>query len=134
MKPDRTLIAGPALIALALAGCTSAQPDAGPPRADKVCVKVRRIDSFTALNDRHVVVEAGVDDHYLLTVDRPCAGLAFATMISLAGGSSRVCDGGFDFLAYGQAGEGPRRCRIVRIEQVDNEQAARALIESRQGP
>jgi hypothetical protein len=120
-----------ALAAVGLAACTSGQPEPAASTAERTCVKVRQINSFTALDDRHVLVKASVSTYSLFTVDQTCSGLSFARGIAIAEAGSRVCDDGFDFLAFEHPAAGPRRCRIMKIEPVEDEEAARALLESR---
>ncbi len=115
-------------------GCASTaaeREDAARATTDRVCVRVDQITGFEPLDNRHVVVEASVNDHYLFTVDRGCSGLSFARTIAISGTISRVCNDGFDFLAFDEPGVGSKRCRIIEIEPVDDTRAARALIESR---
>jgi hypothetical protein len=120
-----------ALAAFGAAACTSGQGAPAAPAAERVCVKVRQVNSFTALDDRHALVKASASGYFLFTVDEACSGLSFARGIAIAEAGSRVCDDGFDFLVFEHPAAGPRRCRIVKIEPVEDETAARALLESR---
>lgn len=131
MRRFRITLAASALAALGTAACTSGQGAPAASTAERVCVKVRQINSFTALDDRHVLVKASASTYSLFTVDQACSGLSFARGIAIAEAGSRVCDDGFDFLAFEHPAAGPRRCRIVKIEPVEDEEAARALLESR---
>jgi hypothetical protein len=124
-------VCGLVLAAAVAVGCASSPPAGETSSAGKVCVKVREINSFHALDDRNVLVKASAGDYYLLTIDKGCVGLSFARGIAIAGGPTRVCSDGFDFLAYDHPGSGLQRCRIVDVEAVKDEKAARALIESR---
>lgn len=131
MAPSPLSALGLAAAVALFAGCASSQPTGGEASAARVCVKVREINSFTALDDRHVLVKASVSDHSLLTVDKACVGLSFARAIAIEGAPTRVCSDGFDFLSFHHPGAGLKRCRIVNIEPVADETAARALIDSR---
>jgi hypothetical protein len=116
-----------ALSALVLAGCAGLQEreQAG---ADRVCMRIDRIHSFNALDDHHVYVNVGATEHYLFTTDQGCFGLKFAGGISIAETINRVCGDGTSFLTFNHPGVGLMRCRIMKIEPVDDEAAARALI------
>ncbi len=116
-----------------LGGCTSGRPEAEP-SADRVCVRVRQITSISALSDRHVLVKATGSGYSLFTVDVGCGGLSLARAIAIVEAGQRVCGDGFEFLSFRHPGVGVKRCRIVRIEPVADERAARALIESRPAP
>lgn len=123
-----------ALIVTMPTGCatsTGERQNGAQATMDRVCVRVDQITGFEPLDNRHVVVEARVNDHYLFTVDRACSGLSFARTIAISGTISRVCNDGFDFLAFEEPGVGSKRCRIIDIEPVEDTRAARALIESR---
>lgn len=118
-----------ALTALTLAGCAATTPATGTV-AERTCVRVRDINDYDALGDRHVVLEARANDLYLLTLDPGCGDLAFARGIGLADPGSRICGDGTAWLSY-DSGTGTRRCRIVSIERVETIEAARALIHAR---
>jgi hypothetical protein len=131
MKSYAGLVRGLALAVLVLAGCASSQPVAEQPRAGNICINVRQINSFEALDDRHVLIRARVSDYYLFTVGQPCSGLAFARAIVIPEPLNRVCGDGFSDLSFNLPGAGSKRCRIVKIEPVEDRRAAKALIESR---
>lgn len=120
------------LIALAssvllLSSCAGLQ-DREQVRADRVCVRIDQIHSFNGLDDNHVYVNVGANEHYLFTTDDACFGLKFARGIRIAEAINRVCGDGSTFLAFNHAGAGTVRCRIMKIEPVADEAAARALI------
>ena len=122
---------GLALAAIVFGGCASSQPEEGEPSADRVCVNRRDISAIGAFDDRHVIVKARADDYYLFTVDKGCSGLGFAWGIAIAEESTQVCGDGFSFLSFDRSDVGERRCRIVKIESVQDRKAAEAVIESR---
>ena len=115
------------LSALAISGCAGLQ-EREPTAADRVCVRIDRIYSFNALDDHHVYVNVGTSEHYLFTTDEGCFGLRFADGIRIAEAVNRVCGDGTSFLTFNHAGAGTMRCRIMKIEPVADEAAARALI------
>ena len=131
---DTWLAALPLLILItALAGCTSSSgaPAGEESRAKtRICVPIRQINSYSALDDRHVLVDAAGKRTYLLTVDAACSGLRFANGIAIADQSTQICNDGFGFLSFRHAGLGKRRCRILDLRQFDDNAAARAFAES----
>jgi hypothetical protein len=118
---------------LCVVGCASSQPTDVAPTADRVCVRVERINSYEPIGDHHVVITVSAGKRYLLTLDKICTGLEFARGIAVADTSTRVCNDGFAFLAFQQSGHGARRCRINNLEEVENSEAAEELVESRKG-
>ena len=128
----------PCLLALAvvavlgLAGCASSRPTDAASATDRVCVRVQQINSYQPIGDHHVVIKASASKRYLLTLDEICTGLKFARGIAIAEASTRVCNDGFSFLTFQQPGHGTRRCRIINLEEVENSDAAEALVESRE--
>ncbi len=117
-----------ALSAVVTAGCAGLQ-EREQAAADRVCVRIDRIYSFNGLDDHHVYVNVGTSEHYLFSTDEGCFGLRFAEGISIAEALNRVCGDGTSFLAFNHPGAGLMRCRIMKIEPVADEAAARALIE-----
>ena len=130
MKSIRIPTACLAFAAVLLGGCAGLSVKEES-ITDRVCVNVRQINAFGALDDRHVLVKAGSGHYYLFTVDNSCGGLRFARAISIAEASTRVCGDGFSFLSFQHPGAGSLRCRIEEIDSVEDSDAARALIESR---
>jgi hypothetical protein len=128
MRPRYILALALALTAIVLAGCAGLQ-EKQVSKADRVCVRIDRIYSFNGLDDNHVYVNAGTGDHYLFTVDQSCIGLRFARAIRIADSLNRVCGDGFTFLTFNHPGAGTMRCRIIKIDPVEDENAARTLIE-----
>jgi hypothetical protein len=119
-----------ALSALTLAGC-AAVTQHDETKSERVCVRKDQIYSFNGLDDSHVYVSVRASEHYLFTTDKGCPGLRFARSIVIADQSARVCDDGFYFLSFDSPGAGERRCRILKIEKVADEEEARSLIDSR---
>ncbi len=130
----RTRLLAVAVVAgLGLAGCASSQPTDAASATDRVCVRVQQINSYEPIGDHHVVIKVSVSKRYLLTLEEICTGLNFARGITIADTSTQVCNDGFSFLAFQQPGHGARRCRIINLEEVENREAAEALVESRKG-
>jgi len=94
-------------------------------------VNVREINSIGALeDDQHAFVNVGSDRYYLLTLDKGCMDLRFASGVAIGDGATRVCGDGFSFLSFQHPDLGPMRCRIEDIVAVENKAAARELIEA----
>lgn len=116
------------LVTILIGACAGTQP----PRnsiEERVCVLVRDIHDFDPIDDQHLVVEARLNRYYFLTVEG-CSGLSFARGISIADRSSQICGDGFDWLSFDQPGVGLKRCRVTRIQPVEDLEAARLLVSS----
>jgi hypothetical protein len=127
------LLAVAVVAGVGLAGCASSQPTDAASATDRVCVRVEQINSYQPIGDHHVVIKVSVSTRYLLTLEEICTGLKFARGIAIAEASTQVCNDGLSFLSFQQKGHGARRCRIITLEEVENSQAAEALVESRKG-
>jgi len=119
-----------ALVVVGLGGCVSSRPASETLNEERVCVNIRQINSYAALDDQHVFVKVTGRDNYLLTVENVCSGLTFARGIAISDKMSRVCGDGFGILVFMHPGVGSKRCRILKIETVADKDAAQALIES----
>jgi hypothetical protein len=150
----RRTITGFAILALAVAigGCAStpaAEPGSTPtageastpviepvaPRPDLQlsCFNVDNVRRYAALHERYVYVRVRSNEHYLLSLERPCIGLEFATGIAISNDFSRVCS---DTLAYITFKDGGRldRCTIVRVEAVADKAMAERVVKNRTTP
>jgi hypothetical protein len=124
--------AGVALVAVLLSGPTLLGAD-DEPKPRRVCVNRRDINVVKALDDQHAFVKAQAARHYLFTLDKACHAFKFARRVSLDD-SPRVCSDGLTLISFEDPSLGPLRCRIVGIDAVPDETAARELIESRAPP
>jgi hypothetical protein len=104
---------------------------AGPPQRD---MHYFRLDNFQYLGrdakgQDAIAVWTGVNQVYLLTLEKPCIGLDFAFAIGLTSTSGDV-NAGMDYVKYNR--NGPQQCRILQIQKVDykalraEQQAAKA--------
>ena len=118
------------LIAVVAAGCASGQGDADAV-SERVCVQVRDIHDFDALDERHVVVEARHQEYYLFTLDHKCSGITYAPAITIADRATRVCSDTSHWVSFSYTA-GPKRCLISTIERVDDLDSARELVGSRE--
>jgi hypothetical protein len=87
-----------------------------------------------ALDDHHVFAKVSAGTFYLFTVEKLCSGLKLARQIAIEGSFVRVCGDGSSLLSFDYPAVGPMRCRIERIDPVQDMAAALELIESRAAP
>ena len=99
----------------------------------EACFNVRNVRTFSALHERYVYVRVRSDEHYLLTMDRLCMGLPFATGIAISGEFSRVCSDTGATITYVEFGR-QAFCRIVRVEAVADKEQAERLVKYRTTP
>jgi uncharacterized protein DUF6491 len=103
----------------------------GEPPAEKACFNVREARSFSALDDRHVYLEAPRNKHFLLTMVTGCFGLERSLQIAISNSLSRVCSVDFAEITYrGLSGE-LETCPIRQVEAVEDRAAAEQLAEFR---
>jgi hypothetical protein len=123
------------VLALALTACATPSEEAADEPMDasgNVCVSVRNINSFDAIDDEHIYVKAnGQPKHLLFTMQRRCTGLRGASGIAVKDATSRVCSNGFGEVIYRDMGRGLESCRIETVEVVASKDDARGLIEDR---
>jgi Family of unknown function (DUF6491) len=105
---------------------------ADDPKAERVCVNRREVNTIRALDDQHALVKLSAGRHYMFTVDKGCQDLHLARKVAISDGTGRVCADGMTLLSFELPGTGPMRCRIDGIDPVESEDAARELIRSRQ--
>ncbi len=111
------------------AGATLAAEQGAKPK--RVCIDRREIRSIKSLDDQHALLARSAGRYSLLTTDDKCRGLGLARSVAFEGSSARVCGDGSSLLSFEYPAVGPMRCRVERIEPVDDETAARELIASR---
>ena len=104
----------------------STSPSAGA----QTCLTLSRINDFDGLSERHVYVANG-RDHYLLTMDHQCHGLADAENISIANPSNRICSNSLAELRYRGVSGRLETCLITSVESVEDKAAARRIVEER---
>ena len=100
--------------------------------AERVCVNVRNIDSFDAIDDQYIYVRArGRQEHFLFSMDPGCFGLRSAHTIAVKDTFSNVCSNTFGEVIYRDMGRRLESCRIRNIEEVANKDDAEGLVEDR---
>ena len=122
-----------AVAAFVLGGCATSAVERGS-KVQRVCIDRREINSISALDDRHAFVKRGSGHYSLLTLDEKCTGLELARTVAIEGSGARVCGDGVSLLSFDYPAVGLVRCRIERIESVQDRSAALELIESRAAP
>ena len=112
-----------------LAGCasTGSTPDSA---SNDDCFHIRQVNSWDAIDRKHIYLREGVNTHYLLTMFSSCQGVRYAKAIALSNHMGRVCPNDFGRITYRDAGM-QSSCRIVNVERVESKEAAVALVESR---
>ena len=139
----RHLLAVLALAAAAVAPAAGfAQEDAGareieeididdlPPPAEETCFYSRDIDRFSALSDSFVLLRDRSRKYYLLTMFPGCVGLDRSIRIALISDLQRVCANAAPIIGYEGQG-GADTCPIMKIESVEDREAAERLVELR---
>jgi len=125
----------PLILVLALSGCAASSGDVAGESlgaAERVCVNVRNITSFDAIDDQHITIKArGQQKHFLFTMHGGCFGLRSAYTIAVRDTLSRVCSNSFGELVYRDLGRGLKSCRIRTIEAVSSKDDAKGLVEDR---
>ena len=127
MMAIRTLIPGGILLGL-LGGCASGEPQ--PDARDDDCFYIRQVNSWDAIDDKHIYIKAPVNDDYLLTMIGSCQGIRFARAIALSNQMDRICPNNFDRITYRDGGI-RKSCRIGNVERVGSKDKAKELVESR---
>lgn len=84
------------------------------------------VSSWNPLSDHQLVVRTGVNDSYLLEVDRTCQNLTFANFIGLVTRTGNTVQSGFDYVRFDDGFQG-QRCRITEIRPVDADAAQKEI-------
>jgi hypothetical protein len=74
-----------------------------------------RLQSWEPLGEEYVLIRTGPRDMYLLTLEKPCNELPWASSIGLSSSTNRV-HSKFDAVLVGD-----QRCRILQIQSVDRD-------------
>lgn len=107
---------------MAQSASTSEEP------AQRSCVRLININGYTTLDDRHLLLSGGASRHYLVTTQRSCYGLERGMQVGLSfPDTARICNASLEYLVVPEGG----RCRIQSIEEVEDAETARRLIEAR---
>jgi len=74
-------------------------------------------DSWSVVDDNHVLIQTGPRDAYLVKVIPPCLNLPFATRIGVTSRFPHTVQAGFDSIRVGH-----ESCRILQIRPVNYRQ------------
>jgi len=116
----------PLLALVALAACSmnpASAPRTGAPAPPSQCLDPDLARGWTDLDNSTLLVDAGARK-YRVRLAEPCFGLGTSPELRFIGDSisNRVCGHLGEFVV-----SGGQRCRIDRIERLDDEAYARAL-------
>lgn len=125
----RFAIAIALVIGMTLAGCAPSDTKDTASATDD-CFYIRNVNSWDAVDRKHVYIKEGVSDHYLVTLVTSCPGLDFAKAIALSNYNGRMCPSDFGAITFRDGGM-PTTCRIDNVEAVASKDEAIALAESR---
>ncbi len=109
------------------------EPVAPRPDFQLSCFNVSNVRRYSVLHERYVYVRVRSNEHYLLTLDRPCIGLPFATGIAISNEFSRVCSDTQASITF-QDGGRVASCGIVRVEAVADKEMAERAVKNRTTP
>ena len=122
------------ILVFTLSGCATSSEevtDESPGATERVCVSVRSINSFDAIDYNHLYIKATGNKHYLFTLYGGCTGLRSAHGIAVKDTFSRVCSNSFGEIIYRDMGRGLESCSIRNVEAVASKDDAEGLVEDR---
>ncbi len=124
------------ILILTLSGCATSSEevaDESVGAVERVCVSVRSINSFDAIDDRHLYIKATGNKHYLFTLYGGCTGLQSAHGIAVKNTYtfSSVCSNSHGEIIYRDMGGALESCRIRNVEAVADKDDAEGLVEER---
>jgi hypothetical protein len=122
------------ILVLTLGGCATSSEEVADESlgaAERVCVSVRNINSFDAIDDKHLYIKATGNKHYLFTLYGGCTGLRSAHGIAVKDTFGRVCSNSFGEIIYRDMGRRLESCGIRNVEAVASKDDAEGLVEDR---
>lgn len=109
-----------------LAAAVSAGALAAPALAD--CVSVRDVHGYSVIDDRHLVLNSGVNRHYLVTTRQQCRGLRYGVRVATSiDGPRTICSPSFEYVMPNDG----MRCGVDMIEEVESVDAAEQIVAER---
>lgn len=109
-----------------LAAAVSAGALAAPALAD--CVSVRSVHGYSVIDDRHLVLNSGVNRHYLVTTRQQCRGLRYGVRVATSiDGPRTICSPNFEYVMP----DNGMRCGVDTVEEVESVDAAREIVAER---
>lgn len=96
--------------------------------ASAECIRMTNVHGFTVIDDTHVVLNGGTRHHYLVTTRSRCPDLRWGMQIGTTlPRTGTVCSPVGEYLVS----EDGWRCPIETIEEVEDLETARTLVEAR---
>ena len=123
------------ILVLPLGGCATSSEEVADESLvadERVCVSVRSINSFDAIDDEHLYIKATGNKHFLFTLSGRCIGLRSARGIAVKDTFSSVCSNSFGEIVYRDMGRGLETCLIRNVEAVVSKDDAEGLVEDRE--
>ncbi len=77
-----------------------------------------QINTWTAVDDEHLIIRSGVQDEYLLELIGPCINLSSAIFVGISSPTSRLDS--FGEIVVDSPGIGRERCNIRNIYVLEN--------------
>ncbi|MHA6289116.1 DUF6491 family protein [Maricaulis sp. CAU 1757] len=107
------------------AGLTLAAPAAAQ------SIRLVNVNGYNVLDREHLVLNGGASRHYLVTLRRSCFGLNHGVRVGLSFPATTTLHS--PHMEYVTVADGPhdQRCYIDTIEQVEDIETARLLVEER---
>jgi len=125
----------PIMLVFTLSGCATSSEeiaDDSSGAAERVCVRVKSIRSFDAIDNEHIYIKAMGNEHYLFTLYGGCFGLRGTHGIAVKDTFSSVCSNSHGEIIYRDMGRGLESCRIRNVEAVANKDDAESLVKDRE--
>ena len=112
-----------ALGALTLAASVPAAAQAPKPAPQRQCFNANSVNSFTPVDDEHVILRTGVRDHYELTLLGTCRDIDWTWKLGVRtrGGGSFICSG-LDADIIVPDRNFPQRCPVKSIRKLSVEE------------
>ena len=116
------------MAALAAAGMTGAASWASTPEDAPQSIRLFNINGYSVIDEEHVLLRGGGRKRYLVTLTDRCQGLDFGIRMATSFPSSTTLyHPTMEYISSPSIG----RCYIDTVEEVENADAARALITQR---
>lgn len=132
MKLKAQIYCAAGLLVLLAAGCASQRGTEMPQSdADNICINVSRINGFTPLSDRELLVTADVNEYYLFTVDAYCPGLRYTNSLAVVDTLNRICSNGFGRIVFDDQSYSSQSCSVSNIERLASRDEVRETVKAR---
>ena len=132
MKLNAQLCCAVVLLPVLASGCANQRgASVSESGAKNVCINVGRINGFTPLGDRELMVTAGVNEYYLFTVDAYCPGLRYANSLAVVDTVSRICSNSFGRIVFNDQSFGRQTCSVSNIERMASRDEVQETVKAR---